>query len=309
MTKSRPHAASLLTSLDDLFTTQAERDEAKLEPILDIPLDQISPFPGHPFKVKADGDLAALADSIRERGVLVPALVRPLGDGYQMVAGHRRMAAAELTGAESLPCIVRDLTDEEATIAMVDSNLQREKILPSEKAFAYKMKLDAMKRQGKRTDLICAAVGTKLRAADEMAKEVGDSRNQIHRYIRLTSLIPELLKLVDDGKIAMRPAVELSYLTQKEQAALYKTIVSENRTPSNAHAVKMRKFSQEGRLFPEVILSIIQEEKEEKNQYFSLPKSRVAKYFKPDTPNEVIEATILKALEYRRRILQQERER
>ena len=300
MSKARPSAASLLTSLDDLFTTQEQRDEAKLDPILEIPLEQISPFPGHPFTVKADGDLAALADSIRERGVLVPALVRPLGDCYQMVAGHRRMAAAELTGAEALPCIVRDLTDEEATIVMVDSNLQREKILPSEKAFAYKMKLDAMKRQGKRTDLTSAPVGTKLRAADEMAKEVGDSRNQIHRYIRLTSLIPELLKLVDDGKIAMRPAVELSYLSQREQALLYETMVSENRTPSNAQAVKMRKFSQEGRLSPEVILSIIQEEKGEKNKYLSFSKSRVASYFKPDTPNEVIEDTIVKALEYYR---------
>ena len=300
MSKSRTSAASLLTSLDDLFTTQAERDEAKLEPILEIPLEQISPFPGHPFKVKADGDLAALADSIREHGVLVPALVRPLGDSYQMVAGHRRMAAAELTGAETLPCIVRDLTDEEATIVMVDSNLQREKILPSEKAFAYKMKLDAMKRQGKRTDLTSAPVGTKLRAADEMAKEVGDSRNQIHRYIRLTSLIPELLKLVDDGKIAMRPAVELSYLTSREQASLYEIMVSENRTPSYAQAVKIRKFSQEGRLSPEVILSIIREERGEKNKYLSFSKSRVASYFKPDTPNEVIEDTIVKALEYYR---------
>ena len=300
MSKARPSAASLLTSLDDLFTTQAERDEAKLEPILDIPLDQISPFPGHPFKVKADGGLAALADSIRERGVLVPALVRPLGDGYQMVAGHRRMAAAELTGAESLPCIVRDLTDEEATIAMVDSNLQREKILPSEKAFAYKMKLDAMKRQGKRTDLICAPVGEKLTSVAKLSKSEEDSARQIHRYIRLTSLIPELLKLVDDGKIAMRPAVELSYLTQREQASLYETMVSENRTPSNAQAVKIRKFSQEGRLSPEVILSIIREERGEKNKYLSFSKSRVASYFKPDTPNEVIEDTIVKALEYYR---------
>ena len=300
MAKTRPSVASLLTPLDGLFTTQEQRDEAKLGPIRIIPLDQISPFPDHPFHVNADRDLAALADSIREHGVLVPALVRPLGDGYQMVAGHRRMAAAELTGAETLPCIVRDLTDEEATIAMVDSNLQREKILPSEKAFAYKMKLDAMKRQGKRTDLICAPVGTKLRAADEMAKEVGDSRNQIHRYIRLTSLIPELLKLVDDGKIAMRPAVELSYLTLREQASLYETMVSENRTPSNAQAVKIRKFSQEGRLSPEVILSIIREEKGEKNKYLSFSKSRVASYFKPDTPNEVIEDTIVKALEYYR---------
>ena len=300
MAKSRPSVASLLTPLDDLFTAQEQQDEAKLEPILEIPLEQISPFPDHPFHVNADRDLASLADSIREHGVLVPALVRPMGDGYQMVAGHRRMAAAELTGAETLPCIVRDLTDEEATIVMVDSNLQREKILPSEKAFAYKMKLDAMKRQGKRTDLTSAPVGTKLRAADEMAKEVGDSRNQIHRYIRLTSLIPELLRLVDDGKIAMRPAVELSYLTSREQASLYETMVSENRTPSNAQAVKMRKFSQEGRLSPEVILSIIREERGEKNKYLSFSKSRVASYFKPDTPNEVIEDTIVKALEYYR---------
>ncbi len=209
---ARKSAAGLLTSLDDLFTTQEERDEAKREHLVDIPLDKISDFPDHPFKVRMDEDMTDLVDSIKSHGVLVPALVRPMGDGYQMVAGHRRKAASELAGVATIPCIVREMSDDDAILAMVESNLQREKILPSEKAFAYKMKLDAMKRQGQRADLTSAPVEPKShsRSNEELASQSPDSRAQIQRYIRLTHLTPELLSLVDENRIAMRPAVELS---------------------------------------------------------------------------------------------------
>ena len=302
-----------MTSLDDLFTTQAQRDEAKREHLIDIPLDEISDFPDHPFKVRMDEDMTDLADSIKSHGVLVPALVRPVGDGYQMVAGHRRKAASELAGAETLPCIVRDMTDDEAIIVMVDSNLQREKILPSEKAFAYKMKLDAMKRQqGERTDLTCDPVGHKLsgmRSVEVLANNTNDSKTQIQRYIRLTSLTPELLSLVDENKIAMRPAVELSYLSQAEQKALCDTMESEDCTPSHAQAIKMRKFSEDGKLSQDVILSIMEEEKPNQVEKFTMPKNKLSQYFEPGTPSQTIEDTILKALEmYRQRQRQRQRD-
>ena len=310
---ARKSAAGLLTSLDDLFTTQAQRDEAKREHLIDIPLDEISDFPDHPFKVRMDEDMTDLADSIKSHGVLVPALVRPVGDGYQMVAGHRRKAASELAGAETLPCIVRDMTDDEAIIVMVDSNLQREKILPSEKAFAYKMKLDAMKRQqGERTDLTCDPVGHKLsgmRSVEVLANNTNDSKTQIQRYIRLTSLTPELLSLVDENKIAMRPAVELSYLSQAEQKALCDTMEKEDCTPSHAQAIKMRKFSEDGKLSQDVILSIMEEEKPNQVEKFTMPKNKLSQYFEPGTPSQTIEDTILKALEmYRQRQRQRQRD-
>ena len=300
---AKPSVADLLTPLDDLFTTQAQRDEAKREHLIDIPLDEISDFPDHPFKVRMDEDMTDLADSIKSHGVLVPALVRPVGDGYQMVAGHRRKAASELAGADTLPCIVRDMTDDEAIIVMVDSNLQREKILPSEKAFAYKMKLDAMKRQGKRTDLTSAPVEPKShsRSNEELAAQSPDSRAQIQRYIRLTSLTPELLTLVDENKIAMRPAVELSYLSQAEQKALCDTMEKEDCTPSHAQAIKMRKFSEDGKLNSDVILSIMQEEKPNQVEQFKMPKDRISRFFAPGTPAQKIEDTIVKALEYYRK--------
>ncbi len=307
---ARRSAAGLLTSLDDLFTTQEERDEAKREHLVDIPLDQISDFPDHPFKVRMDEDMADLAESIKARGVLVPALVRPMGDGYQMVAGHRRKAASELAGVATIPCIVREMSDDDAILAMVESNLQREKILPSEKAFAYKMKLDAMRRQGNRVDLTSSPVGTKLgaRSNQELADQSPDGKTQIHRYIRLTSLIPELLSLVDENKIAMRPAVELSYLSPDEQAALHETMDSEERTPSHAQALKMRKFSQEGKLNEDVILSIMQEEKPNQVEQFKMPKERISRFFAPGTPAQRIEDTIVKALElYRKRQRDMER--
>ena len=299
--------AGLLTSVDDLFSTQESRDEAKLERVINLSPGEISDFPNHPFKVRMDEEMQQMAESVKEHGVLVPALVREKpGGGYEMVAGHRRKRAAELAELPEIPCIVRNLTDDEAIIVMVDSNLQREKILPSEKAFAYKMKLDAMNRQGKRLDLTCAPVGHKSR--DILAEQSGDSKSQIQRYIRLTYLLPKILDMVDDGKIALRPAVELSYLAEKEQHFLLDTMFSEDCTPSHAQAIKMRKFSQEGKLNPDVILSIMQEEKPNQKEQIKIPKERISKYFAPGTPAQKIEDTIIKALElYRKRQRSMER--
>ena len=302
-------AAELLTSVDDLFTTQAERDEAKRETVKSIPIAEISDFPNHSFKVRMDEAMLEMAESVKQYGVLVPAMVRPKPEGgYEMVAGHRRKLAAELVQQEEIPCLVRDLTDDEAVIIMVDSNLQREKILPSEKAFAYKMKLEAMKRQGQRTDLTSRPVGEKLYSVNELSNETSDSARQIHRYIRLTTLISPLLDMVDEGKIAMRPAVELSYLPENEQIALHGTMQMEDCTPSHAQAIKMRKFSEEGKLNEDVILSIMQEEKPNQKEQVRIPRDRISKYFSPGTPAKTIEDTIIKALElYRKR--QRDRER
>ena len=298
--------AGLLTSVDDLFSTQKSRDEAKLERVINLPPGEISDFPNHPFKVRMDEEMQQMAESVKEHGVLVPALVREKPDGgYEMIAGHRRKRAAELAELPEIPCIVRNLTDDEAIIVMVDSNLQREKILPSEKAFAYKMKLDAMRRQqGTRTDLTSVPVGQKLRqtSREALAENSPDSNTQIQRYIRLTYLLPEILDMVDDGKIALRPAVELSYLAEKEQHFLLDTMFSEDCTPSHAQAIKMRKFSQEGKLNPDVILSIMQEEKPNQKEQIKIPKERISRYFAPGTPAQKIEDTIVKALElYRKR--------
>ena len=305
-------AAELLTSVDDLFTTQAERDESKRETVKSIPISEISDFPNHPFKVRMDEAMMEMAESVKQYGVLVPAMVRPKPEGgYEMVAGHRRKLAAELAQQTEIPCLVRDLTDDEAIIIMVDSNLQREKILPSEKAFAYKMKLEAMKRQGQRTDLTSSPLDNKLKritSAQEISQKSGDSQPQIYRYIRLTYLIPPLLDMVDEGKIAMRPAVELSYLPENEQTALHGTMEMEDCTPSHAQAIKMRKFSEEGKLNEDVILSIMQEEKPNQKEQVRIPRDRISKYFTPGTPAKTIEDTIIKALElYRKR--QRDRER
>ena len=294
-----------LPAADDLFSTQEERDEAKREFIADIPLTEISDFPDHPYKVKQDESMLELAASIREKGVVNPALVRPKPEGgYEMVAGHRRKFASELAGKVVMPCIVRNLTDDEATIIMVDSNLQREKVLPSEKAFAYKMKLDAMKRQGQRTDLTSTPVEQKLSkySVEILGEVVGESRSQIQRYIRLTELIPPILDMVDEGKIAMRPAVELSYLPKEQQQALFDTMELEDCTPSHAQAIKMRKFAEAGKLNEDVILSIMTEEKPNQVEQFKIPKKRIDKYFSPGTTPKQMEDTIIKALElYRRR--------
>ncbi len=309
---AKSNVANLL-NVDSLFTTQAERDEASRETVRDIPLAEISDFPNHPFQVRMDQAMEEMADSVRQYGVLVPALVRPKPDGgYEMVAGHRRKKASELAGKRTISCIVRDLTDEEAVLIMVDTNLkQREQILPSEKAFAYKMKLEAMKRQGQRSDLTSAPVEPKLhmRSNEELASQSPDSRPQIQRYIRLTHLIPPLLQLADNAvlketnvlQIALRPAVELSYLTEQEQQALLDVLEQESCTPSHAQAIKMRRFSEEGRLDANVLLSIMQEEKPNQIEQFRMPKDRIARFFSPGTPAQEMEKTIIRALEFYRR--------
>lgn len=310
---AKSNASEMLTSLDSLFTTQEQRDEAKRDSVQDIPISQISDFPEHPFKVKQDEAMLEMVESVRQYGVLVPGLVRQLEDGsYQMVSGHRRKLASELAGRDTIPCIVRDLTDDEAVIIMVDSNLQRERVLPSEKAFAYKMKLDAMRRQaGRPSKENSSPVGIDFRgkqSLDIMSEESGDSRNQIHRFIRLTNLIPEILDMVDDGRIAFRPAVELSYLTEQEQSALYDTMGREDCTPSLAQAIKMKAFSRDGKLTDAVILSIMEEEKPNQREQFRLPRDRINRFFKPGTPVQTIEDTIIRALElYRKRQRDMER--
>jgi len=303
-----------LPSAADLFSTQEERDNASRESVREIPLEEISDFPNHPFKVKMDENMADMAESVKQYGVLVPALVREKPEGgYEMIAGHRRKMASELAEKKEIPCIVRNLTDDEAVLIMVDSNLQREQILPSEKAFAYKLKLDAMKRQGKRTDLTSEPVAWKLKgkeSAEILGQQVGESKDTVRRYIRLTELITPILDMVDSGKIAIRPAVELSYLPKEQQTALLDTMQLEDCTPSHAQAIKMRKFSEEGRLNEDVILSILSEEKGNQKDQFRMPKERISKYFSPGTPAKQMEDTIVKALElYRKRERSKDRER
>ena len=298
-----------LPSADDLFTTQEERDQKNQEYVKNISIYEITDFPNHPFKVKMDDKMLETIESVRDHGVLVPALVRekPMG-GYEMISGHRRKMASELAGKETMPCIVRNLSDDQAVIVMVDSNLQREEILPSEKAFAYKMKLEAMNRQGKRTDLTSTPLVSKFRTNEILAQEAGESRETIRRYIRLTELIPEILEMVDDKKISMRPEVELSYLTKEEQEILYDTMESEACTPSHAQAIKIRKFSAEGRLNEDVLLSIMAEEKPNQVEQWKIPKNRLKKYFPSGTTQQKMEETIIKALElYRKREKSRER--
>ena len=303
-----------MTPLDDLFSTDESRAESQLERVVTLNPAEISDFPNHPFQVRQDEDMADMVESVKKYGVLVPALVREKTDGgYEMVAGHRRKFAAALAGVSEIPCIVRNLTDDEAIIVMVDSNLQRERILPSEKAFAYKMKLEAMKRQGERTDLTSSPLDNKLKgitSAQQVSQKSGDSQPQIYRFIRLTELIPPVLQMVDDGKIAFRPAVELSYLAKEQQQALLDTMGLEDCTPSLAQAIKMKEFSKDGKLTDEVILSIMQEEKPNQKEQFKIPRERLAKYFAPGTPAQKIEDTIVKALElYRKRERQRDMER
>ena len=308
-------AVGLLTSVDSMFTTQEERDNAQRSYVTDLLTAEISDFPDHPFKVRMDESMTEMVSSVKERGVLSPVLVRPMPDGgYQMVSGHRRKMAAELAELPTVPCIVRELTDDEAVIIMVDSNLQREQVLPSEKAFAYKMKLDAMKRQqGTRTDLTSATVLQKFggkTSRELLAEQSGESHEQIRKYIRLTNLVPELLDMVDNSvlkekdklQMALRPAVELSYLTEAEQKDLLETMTVEDCTPSHAQAIKMRDFSEKGKLNADVILSIMQEEKPNQVEQFKIPRNRIDKFFPAGTPAQKIEDTIVKALEmYRRR--------
>ena len=306
-------------SVDDLFSTEEERAEARLEKVVNLSPSEISDFPNHPFKVRMDAAMQEMTESVKQYGVLVPALVRPKrSGGYEMVAGHRRKKAADLAGLAEIPCIVRQLTDDEATIIMVDSNLQREQILPSEKAFAYKMKLDAMKRQaGRPPKDNSRPVGADLigiRSDELLAKDVPDSARQIQRYIRLTHLIPEILELVDNSvlkdqemlQIALRPAVELSYLRKEEQADLFAIMDEMDCTPSHAQAIKMRQMSEAKtggeRLAKDALVSIMKEEKPNQVEQFKIPKNRIAKFFPAGTPAQKIEDTIVKALElYRKR--------
>ena len=307
-----------LPSVDDLFSTEEERAEARLEKVVNLSPAEISDFPNHPFKVRMDEAMREMTESVKQYGVLVPALVRPKPEGgYEMVAGHRRKKAADLAGLAEIPCIVRQLTDDEATIIMVDSNLQREQILPSEKAFAYKMKLDAIRRQpGTRTDLTSVPVGQRLgqTSREALADKSPDSNTQIQRYIRLTHLIPEILELVDNSvlkdqemlQIAMRPAVELSYLRKEEQADLFAIMDEMDCTPSHAQAIKMRQMSEAKsggeRLAKDALVSIMKEEKPNQVEQFKIPKNRIAKFFPAGTPAQKIEDTIVKALElYRKR--------
>ena len=308
-----------LPSVDDLFSTEEERAEARLEKVVNLSPSEISDFPNHPFKVRMDAAMQEMTESVKQYGVLVPALVRPKPEGgYEMVAGHRRKTAADLAGLAEIPCIVRQLTDDEATIIMVDSNVQREQILPSEKAFAYKMKLDAMKRQaGRPRKDNSAPVGPNLigtRSNLELAAESPDSKTQIQRYIRLTHLIPEILELADNSvlkdpdmlQIALRPAVELSYLRKEEQADLFAIMDEMDCTPSHAQAIKMRRMSEaktgDERLSMDAMAVIMEEEKGNQKEQFKIPKEKISRFFAPGTPTQKIEDTIVKALElYRKR--------
>ncbi|WP_294903815.1 ParB/RepB/Spo0J family partition protein [uncultured Eubacterium sp.] len=302
-----------LNSLDDLFTSQNERDNGYLPNIQDIPLELLDDFPNHPFKVRDDEDMLKLIESVSERGVLVPAIVRPKADGrYELISGHRRKRASECAEKKTLRCMVSDLDDDAATIIMVDSNIQRTDILPSEKAFAYKMKLDAMKHQGQRTDLTSNPQGRKLvnkETARIVGEENGDSQTQVRRYVRLTYLVPELLEMVDEGRIKMRPAVEISYLDEDSQRDLVDAIDTEDCTPSHAQTIKMRKFFDEGKLSSDVITSIMQEEKPNQKEKIVIPNKTVEKYIPKSIPAEKRQDYVCKALEHYGKYLQRTRDR
>ena len=300
-----------LPTLDDLFSTQELRDDAKLSKIRDIPLELIDDFPDHPFKVRNDEDMIQLVESVKERGVITPATVRQKEDGrYELISGHRRKRACELAGFEALRCEVVDLDRDAATVLMVESNYQRSQILPSEKAFAYKMRLEAMKRQGQRSDLTSSPVGTKFdRSSEAITEETGDSRNQIHRYIRLTNLVPELLDLVDEGKIKMRPAVELSYLDEDSQRAVVDEIDLNQCTPSHDQTIRMRKFFTDGKLTPEVVSAIMGEEKPNQREKIVLRGDKVRSLIPKNIPVSQTEDYVVKALEHYSRFLRQRAER
>ena len=291
-----------LPTLDDLFTTQAERDDAKLERIKNIPLGELHPFKNHPFKILNNEEMERMIESIRKVGTITPALARPLPDGgYELISGHRRLAACQVLGIETMPVIVREMSDDEAVIAMVDANLQRETILPSEKAFAYKMKLEAIKHQG----VTSRQVGEKLLSVTQVSKDSDDSERQIQRYIRLTYLIPELLSMVDDNKIAFNPAVEISYLDRDEQLILLDAINMNDCTPSHAQSIRLKKMSQDGLLTADAIYAVLSEEKPNQKEQIKLPRDELRKYFPQNYSDEQIKRDILKGLE----LLKRQRER
>ena len=296
---ARKRALIELPTVDDLFTSQSERNNATLGGVTEIQLARIDPFPSHPFQVRDDEEMERLTESIAENGVLVPLTVRASNaERYELVSGHRRKRAAELAGLTSVPCIVRAMNDDEAVIAMVDSNLQRETILPSERAFAYSMRLEAMKHQGQRTDLTCAQLAHKSdgrRSRDILAEELGVSKDKVQRFIRLTHLIPELLALVDEGRMKMLPAVEVSYLSQEEW--LYDAMGAQACTPSHAQAVKMKRYSKEGSLTSVLVRSIMEEEKPNQVEQVKIPRKSIARFFKPSATKDEIESRIVRALE------------
>lgn len=291
-----------LTKLDDLFTTQEQRDDAKLERVQNIPLCELHPFKDHPFKVQSDEEMKRMIDSIKKVGAITPAVARPLDDGgYEIISGHRRLAAYQELGLEAMPVIVREMTDDEAVIAMVDANLQRETVLPSEKAFALKMKLDAIKHQGKTS----VQVAEKLLSVEKVAEDAGESKDQVRRYIRLTHLIPELLAMVDDGKIAFNPAVEISYLSKDEQRILLDAMDLNDCTPSHAQSIRLKKLSQEGSLDSQIIYGVMSEEKPNQKEQIKFKREDFKKYFPPNYTDEQMRKDILKGLE----LLRKQRER
>ena len=307
MARSRKSSIEL-TAYDDLFQTDESRAEAALSKIRDIPISEIDEFPDHPFKVLMDEDMEQLVDSIKGNGVMTPATVRLKEDGrYVLISGHRRKKACELAGLDTLKCEVKEFSRDEAIIVMVESNLQRTTILPSEKAFAYKMRLEAMNRQGKRTDLTCSPMGNKLqgkKSSDELAEKVGESKNQIFRYIRLTELVPEILQMVDERQIAFRPAVEISYLSEEQQYTLLEAMEYNDATPSLAQAIKMKKYMQEGKLTDGVISSIMEEEKPNQREKPAFRDERITKLIPKSVPKGKESDFVVKALEFYNRHLQ-----
>lgn len=299
-----------LSSFDDLFQTDESREDMKREKLMDIPISRIQDFPDHPYKVKDDENMVELVESVKTRGLIQPVLVRPIDNGmYEMVSGHRRKRAFEIAGIEKIPARVQNLTRDEAILSMVDSNLQRDEILPSEKAFAFKMRLEAMKRQGQRTDLTSSPLETKLRATEQIALEVGESRAQIDRFIRLTNLIPKMLDLVDDKKMAMRPAVEISYLTPEEQKNLADAIDAEQCTPSHDQTLRMKRFSQECKLTKEAIEAIISEEKPNQREKSPFRDNRISNAIPRSIPKERQCEFVIKAIEHYTKFLQRSKDR
>ena len=295
MTKRKSDFTLPTNSLDELFSSQEERDDAKLERVKEIPLYELHPFKTHPFKIQNDDEMKRLIESIQKFGTLTPALARPLPEGgYELISGHRRLAACQVLGIETMPVIIREMSDDEAVIAMVDTNLQREHILPSEKAFAYKMKLDAIKHQG----VSSSQLGTKLIRSDEkVAMDAGESRNQVQRYIRLTYLIPELLEMVDDGKIAFNPAVEISYLDKAEQQVLLDAMEQNDCTPSHAQSIRLKKLSQEGVLQDQTIYDILAEQKPNQQEQYKFKREEIRKYFPKSYTDKQVCDTVIKLLE------------
>ena len=292
-----------LSGYDELFMTEQERADTRKPKVEELPLSELTPFKNHPFKVKNDAEMAELMKSIADAGVLSPALARPKeGGGYELISGHRRLAACKALGMDTMPVIVRKLTDEEAIITMVDSNLQREHILPSEKAFAYKMKYEALKHQG-----TSSQVGTKLRTDELLAQSSGDSRNQIQRYIRLTNLIPEILQMVDDGKIALTPAVELSYLQPSEQEALFSVMDYDEVTPSLSQAQRLRRMSEEQRFTDSAVMQLMSEVKGNQVEYVKVPVDKLRSFFRPDTSMKQMTETLVKAMDFYNKHLERQR--